>query len=90
MYYIIYIYLPNTQCRRKQSSLADFAIVAKDGLFLFSIATLPQLICDVTQTWRTDIVTSYSSICGIDFSGPGINGLACVIFGAILSNLLNR
>ena len=39
-----------------------FAIVAKDGLFSFSIVTSLQLICDVTRTRVTGIVTSYSSI----------------------------
>ena len=33
----------------KQLSIADFAIVAKDSLFWFSIVTSPQLICDVTR-----------------------------------------
>ena len=33
----------------KQLSIADFAVVAKDSLFWFSIVTSPQLICDVTQ-----------------------------------------
>ena len=46
----------------KQLSIADFAIVAKDSLFWFSIVTSPQLICDVTRMYDTGIVTSYSSI----------------------------
>ena len=46
----------------KQLLVADFAIVGKDGLFWPSIVTSPQLICDVTRTWGTGIVTSYSSI----------------------------
>ena len=33
----------------KQLSIANFAIVAKDSLFWFSIVTSPQLIWDVTQ-----------------------------------------
>ena len=33
----------------KQLSIADFAVVAKDSLFWFSIVTSPQLICDVTR-----------------------------------------
>ena len=79
----------------KTLPIADFAIVAKDGLFWLSIVTSPQLICDVTRTWSTVIVTSYSSIVlarencrkgdlhwwittvNIDFSQPGIHGLAC-------------
>ena len=45
-----------------KSSIAHFAIVAKDGIFWLSNVTSPQLICDVTRTWGTGIVTSYSSI----------------------------
>ena len=52
----------NTQFRWKQLSITDFDVVAKDGLFWLSIVTSPQLICDVTQTCDTDIVTSYLSI----------------------------
>ena len=55
-------YVLNTQFCWKQLSIADFAIVAKDGLFWLSIETSPQLICDVTQTWSTGIMTLYSSI----------------------------
>ena len=65
MYYFIsytIFYVMNTQFHRKQLSIADFAIVAKDGLFWLSIVTSPQLICDVTRTPDTGIVTSYSSI----------------------------
>ena len=46
----------------KQSSIAHLATVAKDGLFWLTIVTSPQLICDVTRTRDTSIVTSYSSI----------------------------
>ena len=42
--------------------IADFAIVARDGLFWFSIATSLQLFCDITRTRVTGIVTSYSPI----------------------------
>ena len=35
----------------KQLLFADFAIVAKDGLFWLNIVTSPQLICDVPRTW---------------------------------------
>ena len=42
--------------------IADLAIVARDGLFWFSIVTSLQLFCDVTRTRVTGIVTSYSSI----------------------------
>ena len=52
----------HAQFRWKQLSIADFAIVAKDGLVWFSIVTSLQLICDVTRTRVTGIVTSYSSI----------------------------
>ena len=45
----------------KHVSIAYFAIVAKDRIFWLSIVTSPHLICDVTQTWGTGIVTSYSS-----------------------------
>ena len=41
------------------SSSAHFAIVAKGGLFLPSIVTSQQLICDVMRTRNTGIVTSY-------------------------------
>ena len=43
-------------------SIADFAIVTKDGLFWLRFVTSLQLLFDVTQTWGTAIVTSYSSI----------------------------
>ena len=48
--------------KKKLSSSADFAIVAKGGLFWLGIVTSPQLICDVTRRRHTGIVTSYSSI----------------------------
>ena len=62
MYYFIsytLFYVLSTQLCYKQSSIAHFVIVAKNGIFRLSIVTSPQLICDVT---RTSIVTSYSSI----------------------------
>ena len=64
MYYFISytLYVLNTSFRYKQSSIAHFAIVASDGLFWLNIVTSSQLICDVTQTRGTGIVTSYSSI----------------------------
>ena len=52
----------NAQFRQKQSSVANFTIVAKDGLFWFSIVMSLQLICDVTRMRVTGIVTSFSSI----------------------------
>ena len=52
----------HAQFHQKQLSIADFAIVAKDGLVWVSIVTSLQLICDVTRTRVTGIVTSYSSI----------------------------
>ena len=42
--------------------IADFAIVARGGLFWISIVTSVQLFCDVTRTRVTGIVTSNSSI----------------------------
>ena len=42
--------------------IVDFAIVAKDGRFWFSIVRSLQLICDVTWMRVTGIVTWYSSI----------------------------
>ena len=47
----------------KESPITHFAIVTKDGLFWLSIATSSQLICDVTRTRDTSIVTSYSGDC---------------------------
>ena len=52
----------NAQFRQKQSSVADFAIVAKGGLFWFSIVTSLQLICDFTRMRVTGTVASFSSI----------------------------
>ena len=46
----------------KTSLIAHFATVAKDGLFWLRIVTSPELICDVTLTRDTSIVTSHSSI----------------------------
>ena len=40
----------------------SFAIVAKEGILWLSIVTSRQLLCDVTWTRGTSIVTSYSSI----------------------------
>ena len=88
-------YVVSTQFCWKQSSISDFAIVAKDGLFWLCIVTSPQLICVVTRTLGIGIVTSYASIIlarpnwckgdlhkwiatvDIDFSPPGIRGIAC-------------
>ena len=63
-YFISYtlFYVHESTILLKQSSIADFAIVAKDGLFWFSIVTSPQLMCDLTRMRVTGIVTSYSSI----------------------------
>ena len=57
-----YFYILNTPFRYKQLSVAHFANVARDGLFWLNIVTSSQLICDVTRTRGTGIVTSYSSI----------------------------
>ena len=46
----------------KQWSIADFAIVAKGGLFWLCIVMLSQLICDAARTLSDVIVTSYTSI----------------------------
>ena len=65
MYYFIsytLFYVPPRTIPLKQLSIAEFAIVAKDGLVWFSIVTSLQLICDVTQMRVTGIVTSYWSI----------------------------
>ena len=65
MYYFIsytLFYALNTPSRYKQSSIAHFAIVAKDGLFWLNIVTSSQLSCDATPTLGTGIVTSYSLI----------------------------
>ena len=92
LFLICYLMSLNTHPLEK-SSMAHFAIVAKDGLFWLGIVTSPQLICDVTRTWSTGIVTSYSSIVlvywckgdlhrwiptvNIHFSPPSIHGLTC-------------
>ena len=91
-------------CARKQLSIADFAIFAKDGRCRISILTLPQFTCDVTRTYGTGIVTSYSLIdvaraiwrkggfhkwstaVNIDWSPPGIHGLACKTKGLSMSS----
>ena len=48
---------PNAQTHSKLLTIVDFAIVAKGGLFWFSIVASLQLICDVarmrvTALWR--------------------------------------
>ena len=44
------IWCPEHPIPPKQNlSIADFAVVAKDSLFWFSIVTSPQLICDVMR-----------------------------------------
>ena len=40
-----------------QTIIAHFAIVVRDGLFWLDIVTSSQLICDVTRTRGTGIVT---------------------------------
>ena len=65
MYYFIsytLFYILSTSFRYKISLIAHFTIVTKDGLFWLNIVTSSQLICDVTRTQGTGIVTSYSSI----------------------------
>ena len=80
MYYFIsytVVYVVNTQFPSKQWSIADFAIVAKDGIFLLSIVTTPQLICDVT---RTGVLALWRLIRRLFLQGQigttGIRGLA--------------
>ena len=48
-YFLQAILCPGHTFRWKQLSIADFAIVAKDGLFWLGIVTSPQLISDVTR-----------------------------------------
>ena len=48
-YFLHAIWCPEHTILQKQLSIVDFAIVAKDSLFWFSIVTSPQLICDVTR-----------------------------------------
>ena len=48
-YFLHAIWCPEHTILLKELSIADFAIVAKDSLFWFSIVTSPQLICDVTR-----------------------------------------
>ena len=50
-------YILNIPFRYKQSSIAHFAIGARDGLFWLDIVTSSQWICDVTRTRGTGIVT---------------------------------
>ena len=61
-YFLHDILCPEHTISLKQLLIADFAIVAEDGLFWISIVTSPQLICDVTRTWGAGIVISYLSI----------------------------
>ena len=61
-YFLHAILCPRTHFYYKPSSIAHFATVAKDGLFWLRIVTSSQLICDVTRTRNTSIVTSYSAI----------------------------
>ena len=48
-YFLHAIWCPEHSIPPKQLSVSDFAVVAKDSLFWFSIVTSPQLICDVTR-----------------------------------------
>ena len=61
-YFLHAILCPEHSIPLKQSSIAHFAIVAKDRIFWLSIGTSPRLICDVKWTQSTGIVTSYLSI----------------------------
>ena len=63
IYFISYmLFLCSEHTITQKISIASFAVAAKDGLFWISIVTSPQLICDITWTWGTGIVTSYSWI----------------------------
>ena len=58
IYFLLAIFfILNIPFRYKQSSIAHFAIVARDGLFWLDIVMSSQLICDVTRTRGTGIVT---------------------------------
>ena len=57
LFYFLYaIVYPENTIPLKQSPITHFAIITKDGLF---IVMSPELICVITQTWGTGIVTSY-------------------------------
>ena len=58
----VLFYFLHTILRPWMHKIVDFAIVARDGLFWFSIVTSLQLFCDITRTRVTGIVTSYSLI----------------------------
>ena len=65
--FVLFYFLHASWCLKhtitlKHLSIADFAIVAKSGLFWLNIVMSPQLICDVTRTRGTGIVASYLSI----------------------------
>ena len=62
IYFLYALYVLGHTPPLKQLSITDFAIVAKQGLFGLSIVTSSQLICDVTRTLDTGIVTPNSSI----------------------------
>ena len=65
MYYYIsnmLFHVLNTPFPYKQASISHFAMVTNDGLFWLNIVTSSQLICDITRTRGTGIVTSYSWI----------------------------
>ena len=57
LYFFHAILCPENTIPPKTISIGDFAIVDKGGLFWLSI-----VICDITRTWHTAIVTSYSLI----------------------------
>ena len=48
---------------QKQSSIAHFAFVTKDSLFILCIVTSPQSISDITWILDTGIVTYLSIVC---------------------------
>ena len=62
LFYFLHAILCHEHANPLKTIIERFAIVAKGGIFWLSIVTSPQLICDVTRTRETGIVTSYSSI----------------------------
>ena len=61
-YVYVKFYVPECTIPLKTIKIADFAVIATDGIFWLSIVTSLQLICDDTRTRVTGIVTPYSSI----------------------------
>ena len=63
LYYFLHAILcPEHTIPLKKSLIAHFAIVTMDDLLLLSILMSSQLICNITRTPSTGIVTLYSSV----------------------------